>query len=252
MIRPSEGTPEYYGWLAARKWGTYIRTTEAQVIDEAQHMAPAPRKALDVGCGGGEWTEFLTNRGWSVTAVDVDPKSVRACEERNPDSVCALVGKDSRHLPAADESVSLVICIEVLAVSHSDWFLAEVKRVLVPHGRLVTVTWNRSSMRGLFADAAARIRSGTPHPHYQEPYRAWRRRLTDVGLEVEAERGLCWFPFSRASDSSLVPASAVLERRFGLSRLPALSPWVLVTGSRRPDGEDAVHNRLDVEAVDGP
>jgi SAM-dependent methyltransferase len=235
VTAPLEGTPEYYGWLAARRWGSYIRSREAQVIDEAQAGAPEPRRALDIGCGGGEWTEFLIDRGWSVTAVDVDPRSVEACKARNPTSDCVLVDTDTRRLPAEDRSVSLVICIEVRAVSHSDWFLPEVRRVLVPGGRLVTVAWNRSSLRGRFTDAGSRIRSGTPHAFYQVTYRMWRRGLTAADLQTDAETGLCWFPFGRAADSRLIPPAVALERRLGLSRLPTLSPWVLVTASRPPE-----------------
>lgn len=34
------------------------------------------KKAIDVGCGSGYFSEVLSTRGWSVMAVDTDPKSV--------------------------------------------------------------------------------------------------------------------------------------------------------------------------------
>lgn len=251
MTAPPEGTPEHYGWLAAQRWGAYIRAQEAEVIDEAQRAAPEPRRAIDIGCGGGEWTQFLIERGWSVTAVDVNPECVRVCKARNPESDCVLVDTDNRSLPGENASVSLIICIESREVSHSDWFLQEAERVLVPGERLVTVAWNRSSLRGRVTDARSRLRAGKPHAYYQLPYRTWRRGLTSAGLEVDAERGLCWFPFSRTSNSPLVPVAAVLERRLGLRRLPTLSPWVLVTG-RRPSNAAAVAHTSRGEAVDRP
>jgi hypothetical protein len=101
--------------------------------------------------------------------------------------------------------VSLVVCIEVLPVAHSDWFSDEAHRVLTPGGRLVTVAWNRSSLRGRLADAFSHIRHRGPHPYCQPPYRAWRRDLLASGFRVDSEQGLCWFPFGRASNSRWSP-----------------------------------------------
>jgi SAM-dependent methyltransferase len=226
---PAVGTVAYWDWLNTRRWGRYITAEEKAAIDRAAESVPSPRCALDVGAGSGRFTRHLLDRGWSVTSVDVHPDAVDRCRARNPEAEVLQVDEDTDRLPAPAGSVSLVICIEVRAVVHSDWFLPEVRRVLVPGGRLVTVTWNRTSARGMFATAMSRRRDGIPHPHYQVPYRKWRRRLVSAGLQVEAEQGLCWFPFSRASDSRLVPVGAAVERRLGLSGLPSLSPWVLVT-----------------------
>jgi SAM-dependent methyltransferase len=172
------------------------------------------------------------DHGWSVTASDVDHEAVRICAERNPEAECLVVGAGEQSLSADDQSVSLVICIEVMPVMTSEWFLPEVRRVLVPGGKLVAIAWNRASVRGQAANAVSRIRRGQPHPYYRPSYRAWRRQAAREGLRVESEVGLCWFPFGRRSDSRLVPAAVGLERRLGLSRLPALSPWVLVTAHR--------------------
>jgi SAM-dependent methyltransferase len=218
--------------LAGTRWGRYITAAESDVIERAQEEARSPRSALDVGCGGGRWTRFLLERGWSVTSLDVDPGAVRATAARNPASTCLLVDPGSGELPAADRSVSLIVCIEVLPVSHSDWFFDEAHRVLTQGGRLVTVAWNSSSLRGRFADAVSRIRHRKPHPYYQTSYREWRRDLLASGFRVDAEHGLCWFPFGRASNSPFVPWGAAVERWLHLQSVPTLSPWVIVTATR--------------------
>jgi SAM-dependent methyltransferase len=233
---PRVGTSRYWDELASRRWGRYISEAETKAVERAQSAAPQPRHALDVGCGGGRWTRMLLERGWSVTASDVDPDAVQSCAARNPAAQCVLVREDDRRLAADDRSVSLVLCIEVLPVVDSDWFLPEVRRVLVPRGRLVTIAWNGTSLRGKVANAVSRIRHGAPHPFYGTPYRVWRQRLEDAGMRIDTVRGLCWFPFGRASDSRMVPVAAALEQRLGLSRLTAFSPWVLVTASRLPGG----------------
>jgi SAM-dependent methyltransferase len=227
----------YWDDVADRTWGSYISRIEAAAIDQAQRTAPAPRRALDVGCGSGRWTRLLLDRGWSVTGLDVDQEAVDVYAKRNPEAESVLVPRDNRTLPAADGSVSLVICIEVLAVAHSDWFLREARRVLAPGGRLVTVAWNGWSLRGLVTDVASRLRQGAPHDFYRTSYRSWRRSLRASGFEVQAEKGLCWFPFGRSSDSPLVPGAVALERWLRLGRLPSLSPWVVVTASRVDEQE---------------
>jgi SAM-dependent methyltransferase len=230
------GKVEYWDQVATRSWGGYITALEAHTIVQAQQAAPQPLHALDVGCGGGRWSRLLRDLGWSVTALDVDPDALAACADLNPGIDCRLVGPEDRQLPAEDASVSLVVCIEVREVAHSDWFLPEVRRVLRPGGQLVAVTWNRTSLRGQVADAVSRIRLSQPHAWYRTSYRSWRQQLRTAGLDVESERGLCWFPFTRTSDSRLVPVCVAIEERLGLSRLVTLSPWVLVTASKPLDG----------------
>jgi SAM-dependent methyltransferase len=153
---------EHWDAIAATRWGRYITAAESALIEQAQTEAPAPRYALDIGCGGGRWTRFLLDRGWAVTSLDVDPDAVATTAARNPTAHCLLVGVADRELPVADHSVSLILCIEVLPVAHSDWFFREAHRVLVPGGVLVTVAWNSSSVRGKVTDAASRIRSRAP------------------------------------------------------------------------------------------
>lgn len=214
--------------VAQTRWGRYITALEAAAVRAAAATVGRPGHALDVGCGGGRWTRLLLDEGWSVTATDVDPAATALCAVRNPEADCRTVGTGEERLPAAGGTVGLLVCIEVVSVASTDWFASEGARVLAPEGRLVTVVWNRSSLRGGWAAAWSLLR-GERHPYYTTSYRQWRRRLHRAGLEVESARGLCWFPFGRASHSRLVPAAAALERMLGLSRLPSLSPWVLVT-----------------------
>lgn len=214
--------------VARTRWGRYITASEATAVRAAAAAVGRPGHALDVGCGGGRWTRLLLDEGWSVTATDVDPAAIAICAARNPEADCRTVGAGEARFPTADETVDLLVCIEVVGVTSARWFAAEGARVLAPQGRLVTVVWNRCSLRGGWAAAWSRLR-GERHPYYTASYRQWRRRLRRAGLEVESARGLCWFPFGRASHSRLVPAAAALERMLGLARLPSLSPWVLVT-----------------------
>jgi SAM-dependent methyltransferase len=168
-----------------------------------------------------------------LTCTDVDENAVGLCAQRLPEARCVLVDPADTALPVGDSSMSLILCVEVMPVVRSHWFAKEAARALAPGGMLVAVVWNRFSARGLLADAASRLRHRQPHPFYRDTYVPWRRQLRDAGFQVRSERGLCWFPFSRASDSPLVPVAVALEKGLGLSFLPTLSPWVIVT-ARQP------------------
>ena len=62
---------------------------------------------------------------------------------------------------------------------------------------------------------------------YKISYAECRRRLESAGLIVAFEQGYCWFPFPRSSNSRLVPFFIDIERRLGLGRFTAFSPWVV-------------------------
>ena len=46
-------------------------------------------------------------------------------------------------------------------------------------------------------------------------------------FDVCFERGFCWFPLSRQSDSVVTSLFVAMERWLGLGRLTAFSPWVV-------------------------
>ncbi|MER5387544.1 methyltransferase domain-containing protein [Saccharopolyspora sp. NPDC002686] len=222
----------YWERVAESRWGRYITAEEERAIVLAGDQVGAPGRALDIGCDGGRWARVLERRGWKVTCTDVDDDAIRLCTEQLPQVQCIRVNPSDTRLPLADASVSLALCIEVIAVVSSEWFAEEAARVLAPGGMLVATAWNRSSPRGLAACAVSRLRDRKPHPFYGHSYHALRRKLRAAGFEICSEQGLCWFPFSRASDSRLIPVAAKLEKATGLDRLALLSPWVLVTARK--------------------
>ena len=76
-------------------------------------LAPAPRSALDAGCGEGE---TLARLGGALpahpVAIDLDPEAANFTAQRFPQA--EVLSGSVYELPFADASFELVLCLEVL------------------------------------------------------------------------------------------------------------------------------------------
>ena len=227
----ARGPVTYCDKLATTQWGRYIVGVEGTALRTALSWQP-PGAALEIGCEGGRWSRMLADAGWSLTCVDVDADALAVCHARIPSARCVLASERDKTLPCGDGSVQLLLCIEVWPVMDADWFLPEAHRVLAPGGLLVGVIMNRTSLRGLFVRSRERMTDANGFRHYRHSYASWRRGLASQGFRVRYERGYCWFPFSRASDLSVIPAFTAVESALSLPRLPSLSPYVVFVAQR--------------------
>lgn len=102
-------------------------------------VADAPQRLLDWGCGYGQLSHMLTQRGIDVTSIEWHPTipegEVRPLE-RYPD-VEARYTQEPVKLPYDDSSFDAVLSMGVLEHVHDpDGSLDELHRVLQPGGRL--------------------------------------------------------------------------------------------------------------------
>jgi SAM-dependent methyltransferase len=104
-------------------------------------------RALDLGCGDGAFLDELVGMAAAVTAADVAEAALRRARSRHPGIDYVLVPFDGP-LPFADGSFDLVWASEVIEhVADTARWLSEVRRVLVPDGRLLLTTPSHGRLR---------------------------------------------------------------------------------------------------------
>jgi ubiquinone/menaquinone biosynthesis C-methylase UbiE len=107
-------------------------------------------RVLDLGCGDGALSGVLADAAGASTSfvgVDVAEAALRRARARHPQLTFVLVPIDGA-LPFEDGSFEVVWASEVIEhVADTARWLSEVRRVLVPHGRLLLTTPNHGRLR---------------------------------------------------------------------------------------------------------
>ena len=202
--RQGESSAEFFERIAATRWQQYLATAERQALLAAHRHSDGPSTVLDVGAGVGRWSQVLQGLGWRSVSTEVDEDALAICQRRIPGATCVRVQENDTTLPGADASFGMIICMGVLHVVSTDWFINEASRLLVPGGVFVGVIGNRRSARGLFKRALRSFRGLRGLDHYSTSYPRWKEALRPRGFDLLREEGLCWMPFSQVSNSPLI------------------------------------------------
>lgn len=104
-------------------------------------------KALDLGCGRGEWLELLGEHGYDAVGIDIDDGMLEACRERGLQVKTCDALSYLKELSA--DSLAIVSAFHVVEhISFDDLqiLLAEAKRVLRPGGLLILETPNPENL----------------------------------------------------------------------------------------------------------
>lgn len=110
------------------------------------HVKPDDR-ALDLGAGAGDFTAVLAEAGAEAVGAEVAEAAISRAESRYPGLDFRLVPIEGP-LPFSDNSFDLVWASEVIEhVADTARWLSEVRRVLVPAGRLLLSTPSHARLR---------------------------------------------------------------------------------------------------------
>lgn len=109
---------------------------------------PAPgERALDVGCGTGNYTGWLAAQGLDVTGLDRDPSMLAAARAKVPGA--RFREGDVTALPFADSAIDLVLAVTLFCFLNGEQRQAAVRellRVVRPGGRVVVGELGRYSL----------------------------------------------------------------------------------------------------------
>lgn len=90
------------GMTPWEKYGSAAAASISAVLDREEKDRYRPLgRALDLGCGRGQFTPELARRGWKAVGVDYVPAAVKAASSRGTEGVTYVVG-DVTHLIEAD------------------------------------------------------------------------------------------------------------------------------------------------------
>ncbi|MQA95172.1 MAG: methyltransferase domain-containing protein [Streptosporangiales bacterium] len=84
---------ERYGQAAAAGIAALL---DREVTERSQPLG----RALDLGCGRGQFTPELARRGWETVGVDYVPDAIAAAKRQGPEEITYVVG-DVTDLPSA-------------------------------------------------------------------------------------------------------------------------------------------------------
>ena len=139
-------------------------------------------RALDVGCGVGEFLDVLKTMGFDVTGLDGNEKQVESIRARGFKAEPVDLEMD---LPNEDSSFDVAICLEVLEhVSRAEHLLREIHRALAPGGTLILSTPNFGFWRYRlhYLAGGQPIGEGT-HLRFFTP-RSLNRIVENAGFEI--------------------------------------------------------------------
>jgi len=111
--------------------------------DFVEERTPEGGEILIVGCGTGEHSKILEEKGFEVTGVDIDPSRIEEFVEAY-DLTIKECDIERQSLPFNDNSISYIIFSEVLEHLRINPLhaLREIERVLHPEGKLLLTTPN--------------------------------------------------------------------------------------------------------------
>jgi 2-polyprenyl-6-hydroxyphenyl methylase/3-demethylubiquinone-9 3-methyltransferase len=181
---------------------------EARLEFVAQHFELLGSALLDLGCGGGVFSEALAKAGATVTGIDAELEAIRiakahaSSEQLSIEYQCILV-EEFEH-----EVFDAITCMEMLEhVQNPSLVLEHCRRLLRPNGTLVLSTINRGVKSYASAVIAAEYVLGIL-PKQTHDYKKFIKpselavMARTAGFTLKKIQGLTYNPFTRQAHLS--------------------------------------------------
>jgi 2-polyprenyl-6-hydroxyphenyl methylase / 3-demethylubiquinone-9 3-methyltransferase len=171
-----------------------------------QHTALKDARVLDVGCGGGIFSEAMAEVGALVTGIDASEEGITAARAH---AMKQKIAVDYQAIPIEDyvsEPFDVITCMELLEhVADPKLLLTHCKRLLKPGGMLFVSTINRTLKAYLSAIVIAEYLLGLL-PRQTHDYHEFIKpselacMTRSLDLDLVAMQGLSYNPFSRQAE----------------------------------------------------
>ena len=166
------------------------------------NQIPARRgRALEIGCGTGEFSRLLSARAESVLAIDLSPQMIRLARERSElHANVEFVNADVLTYRFPDEHFDCVATLTTLHHLPTGRALEIIKKTLKPGGVFVCLDlYRRSTLSDLLFDCAAYpanillrlLKTGRPRPPREVREAYARHGATDEYLTLSQVERVC-------------------------------------------------------------
>lgn len=112
----------------------------AEWLDDYKDVIAACKtKALDLGCGAGSDSYYLTEKGLDVIACDYSTVALKTAKKEAPKAETMLVDI-SKPLPFENDSFDLIVadlCLHYFDTKKTQEIMQEIKRILTKNGHLL-------------------------------------------------------------------------------------------------------------------
>ncbi len=189
-------------------------------------------RALDLGCGAGEFIADLRRAGFAATGADFSSEMVRLAAETG----APVVRADALRTPFRARSYRALIAVGLLEYLPADEpALAEILRILEPGGTAVVTLRNRKCLERRLWELYVRkgwmkpFSTGFFREHSYEEFRAAAQR---IGFTDFSRRFCHFYPLPWPVSNALVPVNNLLahvwERIFSRCPIPWLGSTIIV------------------------
>ncbi len=185
------------------------------------------RKILDVGCGAGFLSSYLSQNGMTVTGLDASLPSLDVARGQDPSSESVYLQGDARSLPFSDQVFDSVCAMDFLEhVDEVSVVLGEAARVLRPGGLFFFHTFNRNPLSRLVVIQGVEwfVKNTPKDLHVYRNFirpEELEKSLSQSGLELEECFGygprIFQWPLMRLLATGRVSSDFVFERKKSLA-----------------------------------
>lgn len=195
-------------------------------------------KVLDVGCGGGFKANYLAQKGFAVTGIDLSAESLAVAKKHDKTGTVKYIEANAAKLPFEDASFDVVIAMDFLEhVEDPGMIIHEMARVLKPGGVFFFHTFNRNWIAGFVVIKLVEwiVKNTPPHMHVLRLFIKPQELKADcvaAGLSVKEMLGVQPNIFSwsvvKALFTGVVPRN--FSFKFVSSTLTAYSGYAVKNG----------------------